>query len=245
MKNKEKIIVANWKSNKTWDDAETFFNEFGTLSNHCDTPNKVIICPPFIYLDTSGLIGEFDGFLLGAQNVSQYNFGAYTGEVSAKMLADYVEYVLVGHSERRGHFHETDEVINEKVKRCVENNITPIICIGETLQQRESGETFSILRHQLQTASKDVSEDKIIIAYEPVWAIGTGKVPTAKEIGETHEYIRRFVGSKIPIIYGGSVTDENSGEIMAIPNVDGVLVGGASLCPKKFARIVQSHIISL
>ena len=224
-----KYIVANWKMNKTNAEAGEFFKEFKTTRE-----NKVVICPPFTALQTV----KDSGVAVGSQNLHWAESGAHTGEISATMLRDVgVEYVLVGHSERRA-AGEDNEMVNKKIKAAIAAGITPIFCIGEPLDVREENATEKLLKWQIETGLRDVDVSKVITAYEPVWAIGTGRVATLDQIRETHAFIKTLVD--VPLLYGGSVTDTNSNEIMAIPNVDGVLVGGAALCPKKFAKICLS-----
>lgn len=209
--------------------AKDFLDEFRP-----QTKNTVVICPPFTALTT---VGAADGFAVGAQNMHYAENGAYTGEVSAEMLVELgVGYVLVGHSERRTKFVETDEFVINKAKAAISNEIVPVVCVGETKEEYQSGKTKDILSRQLSGLGQ--LDGEFIVAYEPVWAIGTGLVPTMEEIADIHVFIRGI--TKAPILYGGSVTDKNAGEIMAIPNVDGVLVGGAALCPNKFTGIINA-----
>lgn len=198
--------------NKTAAEAAEFFKEFSPIGA------KVVICPPYT------AIAVVPEQYRGAQNIHHEESGAYTGEVSGSMLREMrVDYVLVGHSERRTQFGESDELVAKKVTASLRHKITPVLCISDLSQ-------LDIL--------KNVDTSKIIVAYEPVWAIGTGKVATPEHIKEVHAEIRKRV--KCPILYGGSANEKNAAEIMAIPNVDGVLVGGASLCPKKFSAIVNA-----
>lgn len=235
--------------NKTGDSAKEFFTEFASLNKNSNT---VIICPPFTLLHLT----KDKGFHLGAQNMHQAEKGAFTGEISATQLKDAgVKYVLIGHSERRIIFGETCETVNKKNLQCLLHELIPVVCIGETLEERESGQTNEVLTKQLSIAFNSFSSETItpIVAYEPVWAIGTGKVATLEQISETHQFIRDRLqfhfgnaekggsGDRISVLYGGSVTDQNAQEIMSIPNVDGVLVGGASLDAKKFATIVNTQ----
>ncbi len=182
---------------------------------------KLIVCPPFIYLE------ELAGLNFGAQNIHQQLKGAYTGEVSAQMLVEFgVQYCLVGHSERRQHFHETNSDVRAKAETCLGENITPIICIGETLEQYEANQTTEVLERQLDECLP--SKSGFWIAYEPVWAIGTGKTPTTDDISKVHSMLRKK-SPNTTLLYGGSVNGNNAATIFAIPNVDGALVGGASL----------------
>ena len=210
----QKWVVANWKMNGS----KNLLNEYKKTFQNCE---KLIVCLPSIYL------GEPSGLILGAQNIHQQLKGAYTGEVSVPMLVEFsVKYCLVGHSERRQHFHETNSDVRAKAETCLEANITPIICIGETLEQYETNQTTAVLERQLTECLP--SGPGFWMAYEPVWAIGTGKTPTTDEISEVHSMLRE----KLPnttLLYGGSVNGDNAATIFAISNVDGALVGGASL----------------
>ena len=185
---------------------------------------------------------------VGAQNVFYENKGAYTGEVSPVMLKDLnVDYVIIGHSERRKYFHETDEIINLKIKATMSENLNVIFCIGETLEERESEKTFDVLKKQIEKGLENIEKyNSLVLAYEPVWAIGTGKVASEFQIEEAHAFIRNRLkdiysdkADRIRILYGGSVSPENIHPIMNIANVDGVLVGGASLDPEKFLKIIK------
>ncbi len=210
----QKWVVANWKMNGS----KNLLNEYKKIFQNRE---KLIVCPPFIYLE------ELVGLNFGAQNIHQLLKGAYTGEVSVKMLVEFgVKYCLVGHSERRQHFQETNSDVRAKAETCLEANITPIICIGETLEQYEANQTTEVLERQLAECLP--SRSGFWIAYEPVWAIGTSKTPTTYEISKVHLILRE----KLPnttLLYGGSVNGDNAATIFAIPNVDGALVGGASL----------------
>jgi len=233
-----KYIVANWKMNKTNAEAEEFFKEFLNLSHGGADGNRVIICPPFTTISLVAEAKDAWDIRAGAQNVHWADGGAHTGEISATMLSEFgVEYVLVGHSERRA-TGEDNEIVNKKIKAAIAAGLTPIFCIGEPLDVREEDATEKLLKWQIETGLRDVDVSKVITAYEPVWAIGTGRVATMDQIRQTHAFIKTLVD--VPLLYGGSVTDGNAHEIMEIPNVDGVLVGGAALCPKKFAKICLS-----
>ncbi len=196
------------------------------------TNNQVILCVPFTMLNHKS-----KKIAIGAQDVSQHERGAYTGEVSAQMIAEIgTKYVIVGHSERRQYHNETSEQVRQKADRVIEAGMIPIVCVGETLEQKNTGKTFEIIEKQIQESTKDLG--KYIIAYEPVWAIGTGLTPTTEEITTVHTHIRKLTGASL--LYGGSVKASNAVEIMLIPNVDGVLVGGASLKPDDFIPIIES-----
>jgi len=232
-----KIIAANWKMNKTNKEAKAFFAEFTKLQRK--TNNQIIFCAPFTTLATVAKIGKELGFAAGAQNFHPAKNGAYTGEISLDMVAETgARVVLVGHSERRTLFRETDEFINEKIQTALSAGFKVIFCIGETLTERESNKTEAVLKRQITKGLKDVvSHNNLIIAYEPVWAIGTGLTATNAQIKETHAYIKSLID--VPLLYGGSANEKNCAEIFGIPNVDGALVGGASLVAEKFAVMVN------
>ncbi len=211
----------------------------------------VVLCPPFTALsEVSEVIIESDIFL-GAQDIYWFDEGAFTGEVSGKMLKDAgCSFVIIGHSERRQFFNETNESVNKKLRAALANNLTPIVCVGEMLKEREAGKTFDLLKNHIEGALNGLSvEDaaKIVVAYEPVWAIGTGKTATPQQAQEVHKYIRDLlhklfnqeVASEIRIQYGGSVKPDNIAELMRQPDVDGALVGGASLKVDSFSEIVK------
>ena len=218
------------------------------------TDIKVLVCPEFINLHKVTLMADNTPILVGAQNCYSELKGAYTGEISPSMLkAVGCQYCIVGHSERRSIFKEKDNFINAKIKLLLKTDITPILCVGETLEQRQSGNTFQILKEQLDGSlngfeNNDIS--KIVIAYEPVWAIGTGIAATTKEIEETHNWLREYfttnhgesVSDQIYLLYGGSLTDKNAEETFAISNVNGGLIGGASLVAEKFVSIINTAI---
>jgi len=238
------MIAANWKLNKTIGETEDFITSFIPLVKEV-TDIDIVIAPPFTSLQAaSGLLKGSD-IKLAAQNVFYEEKGAFTGEISASMLQSAgCSHVIIGHSERRQYFSETDEVVNKKLKTSRDSGLDVILCIGETLKEREEGITFDILNRQL-TGSLNGSElNGITIAYEPVWAIGTGKTATPEQAGEVHTRIREWLrkygegADKVRILYGGSVKPDNTGSLMAKPDLDGALVGGASLKPDSFAGIV-------
>ena len=232
------FFVANWKLNGNFN----FIDEFITnLFLPKDNSKCVVICPTSIYLDY--ISKSKTGFYLGAQNVSHHKEGAFTGEISAESLSDLnVNFCIVGHSERRQIFYEKDKEINIKSENLINNNLTPIVCIGETLKDKEIGITNDILENQLKNSIPDSSNfENTIIAYEPIWAIGTGLTPTIQEIDDTHRFIREHNAkfNKFKILYGGSVKSKNAKEIISLPNVDGALIGGASLKSDEFTKIIQ------
>ena len=232
------FFVANWKLNGNFQFIDQFIAE---ISLPRDKSKCVVICPTSIHLDY--MIKNKKEFYVGAQNVSQHKVGAFTGEISADSLSDLnVNFCIVGHSERRQSFFEKNEDINHKCKNLIKNNIIPIICVGETLKEKEKGITNDILEEQLKNSIPLLSNfENSIIAYEPVWAIGTGLTPTNEEINDTHSFIREHNAkfNKFKIIYGGSVKANNVNEITSLPNVDGALIGGASLKSDEFTKIIQ------
>jgi triosephosphate isomerase (TIM) len=245
-----KLIAANWKMNKTPDETLAFFREFLPLvAGH--TRDEIVVCPP--YTDAAAAIeaAAGSGIAIGVQNVHWKADGAYTGEISAPMLLCLgVTHVIVGHSERRQYFGETDDTVNLRLKTALEAGLTPICCVGEVLEEREAGITEDVLRRQCVRAFHAVSVKKaakLVVAYEPVWAIGTGKTATPELAAEAHSVIRSEAtevfgeefAAKLRILYGGSVKPDNASTLMAQEEIDGALVGGASLDPKSFAGIVK------
>ncbi|SES93866.1 triose-phosphate isomerase [Anaerobranca gottschalkii] len=244
------IIAGNWKMHKTSSETKEFILEL--LNNFSELENvEVVICPPFTSLETAANLLKGSNIKLGAQNVHYEKSGAFTGEVAPDMLKDLgVDYCIIGHSERRQYFGETDETVNKKVKAVLEVGIIPIMCVGETLSERENGETESVCKTQVTEGLKGLTAEeikKVVIAYEPVWAIGTGKSATKEDADETIGYIRKVVeeiagkevADAIRIQYGGSVKPENITSYMEMPQIDGALVGGASLQVKSFLEIAK------
>jgi|TARA_A100001234_G_scaffold43701_1_gene36018 triosephosphate isomerase len=238
LSNFSSFFVANWKLNGNLQFIDQFISNISlpNANSKC-----VVICPTAIHLDY--LSKNKNGFYVGAQNVSEHEEGAYTGEISVRSLIETnVDFCIVGHSERRQIFKEKDQDINLKSQRLVANNVIPIICIGETLEQKEKGITNTVLEEQLMNSIPSSSTfENTIIAYEPVWAIGTGLTPTIDEIDETHRFIRSHNDkfNKYKILYGGSVKASNAKEITHLANVDGALIGGASLKSEEFTKIIQ------
>ena len=238
LSNFSSFFVANWKLNGNLQFIDQFISNISlpNANSKC-----VVICPTAIHLDY--LSKNKNGFYVGAQNVSEHEEGAYTGEISVRSLIEInVDFCIVGHSERRQIFKEKNEDINLKSERLVANNVIPIICIGETLEQKEKGITNTVLEEQLMNSIPSSSTfENTIIAYEPVWAIGTGLTPTIDEIDETHRFIRSHNDkfNKYKILYGGSVKASNAKEITHLANVDGALIGGASLKSEEFTKIIQ------
>ncbi|MDZ8263065.1 triose-phosphate isomerase [Nostoc sp. ChiQUE01b] len=235
------VIAGNWKMFKTQAETQEFLQGF--LPHLEETPQgrEVVLCPPFT--DLSVLSKTLHGSLiqLGAQNVHWEEFGAYTGEISAPMLTESgVRFVIVGHSERRQYFAETDATVNLRLRTAQRFGLTPILCVGETKQQRDAGEAESLITLQLDKGLVDIDQDNLVIAYEPIWAIGTGDTCEVEEANRIIGLIRsQLTNPNVSIQYGGSVKPNNIDEIMAQPEIDGVLVGGASLEPESFARIVN------
>lgn len=245
----KKTIVGNWKMNGS----TTLVGEIiqGIASAAGKSNNDIVVIPPFVYLSSVIQAVKGANITVGAQNLSEYSDGAYTGEVSGVMLSDVgCQYVLVGHSERRQLFGETDMVVAKKVQEALASQVVPILCVGETLVQRESGEWKLVVERQLKEVVNlcgIATFEKIIVAYEPVWAIGTGKSASAEIANEVHEYIyctlageNDKIRSSLRVLYGGSVTAENSAQYMSEDYIDGVLVGGASLKPSMFSDIILS-----
>ena len=237
--------------NTTSSDSVDLISEINSLVGQ-QTQVQVCICPPFTSLQKSSTLVEQTEVLLGAQNMSAEPSGAYTGEISAEMLRDlYVNFVILGHSERRQYFGETNTTVNLKVLAAVQNNLKPIYCIGETLEERESNMTLEVVKAQVQEglANFPLSEvDNLVLAYEPVWAIGTGKTATDEMAQEVHGAIRSLlkeaygdaVAEKTRIIYGGSMKPSNADDLLAQPDIDGGLIGGASLDSKSFCDLIES-----
>ncbi len=252
---KRPIIAGNWKMFKTPSEGSAFVDEVMKLVLDHEKVD-VIFCPPFTALfNMKDAFESGKHFSLGAQNCHWEESGAFTGEISVGMLKDCrVQYVILGHSERRHIFHESDEWINRKVHSVINGNMTPILCIGETLTQRDKGETEAILDKQLQLGLKGIdSLDNIVIAYEPVWAIGTGLTATPAQVSETHQQIRDILNQlydaeaveNVAILYGGSVKPENAKELILTQGVDGFLIGGASLKVDSFTTIIENVELSI
>jgi triosephosphate isomerase len=235
------VIAGNWKMYKTQAEAMEFLQGF--VSHLSETPEdrEIVLCVPFTALDSLSKNLHGSRIRLGAQNVHWAKEGAFTGEIAAPMLVEVgVRYVVIGHSERRQYFGETDETVNLRLKAAQAAGLTPILCVGETKQQRDAGETEAIIFNQLDKDLQGVDETNLVIAYEPIWAIGTGDTCESIEANRVIGLIRsRLKNPNVSIQYGGSVKPENIDEIMAQPEIDGALVGGASLQPASFARIVN------
>ncbi len=251
---RKNIIAANWKMNMTISEAQGFLEDF-RLDVEDITGVEIVIAPPFTALPKlSELLGGSQKIRLGAQNFYYEKSGAYTGEVSATMLRElFVRYVIIGHSERRQIFGETDGLINKKVKVALASELRPILCVGETLAEREAGKEKSVLETQLRGGLAGVTSADLletVIAYEPVWAIGTGKTATSEQAQECHAHVRAVLAEltdqatadKVRIQYGGSVKPANAKELLSQPDIDGALVGGASLEPRSFVEIVKAGV---
>ncbi len=247
---RQPIIAGNWKMHKTGPETQEFMTQFLPLVagvEHCE----IVLCPPYTALSVIAAASQGTNIAFGAQNMHWELQGAFTGEVSAGMLkAAGCKYVILGHSERREYFGESDAVVNRKVKTALANALLPILCVGEKLEHREAGSTQQVVKGQLLgslagIAAVDVS--KMVLAYEPIWAIGTGRTATSSDAEEVIAFIRAEVGAlvgsaaaeAVRIQYGGSVKPDNAAELMAMPNIDGALVGGASLEPASFAKLVR------
>lgn len=243
---RRKVIAGNWKMNVLPGEALEFVNNLAPIVK--DTKNEVIICVPFTDLFYTLLAVQETNIHVGAQNMHWKESGAYTGEISPDMLKCInVEYVIIGHSERRQYFNETDETVNLKVKSALEHGLKPIVCVGESLEQKEAGNTEKIITSQVAKALEGLTLDDLsntIIAYEPIWAIGTGKTATAEDANNSIKAIRNkikelFNTDDVTILYGGSVKPENAKELFSMPDIDGGLVGGASIKAETFGKIVN------
>ena len=235
------LIAGNWKMYKTQAEAQEFLHGFLHQIDGTPEDREIVLCAPFTTLSTLSRNLHGTRVRVGAQNVHWETSGAYTGEISAPMLTETgVRYVVIGHSERRQYFGETDATVNLRLKAAQEHGLMPILCVGETKQQRDAGETENLICSQLEKDLLDVDQANLVIAYEPIWAIGTGDTCDAKEANRIIGLIRSKLDNKnVSIQYGGSVKASNVDEIMAQPEIDGALVGGASLTPEEFARIVN------
>ncbi|MBX3044666.1 MAG: triose-phosphate isomerase [Candidatus Kapabacteria bacterium] len=245
------LIAGNWKMNTDIQSTGNLIKSIKELIGNQELKSEILVCPPFTNLQIAVSESEGSSIKVGGQNCDFHTSGAYTGEISIDMLKSVgCSYVIIGHSERRTYYYETDETVNFKLKAALSGGITPIICIGETIEERNAGKTYDILERQIRGAYNDLSEDdlaSVVIAYEPVWAIGTGVSATTEQAGDAHSKIRKFIldnyGHKpasIRILYGGSMNDKNSGELLALEDVDGGLIGGASLKAEAFYSIIKS-----
>lgn len=242
------IIAANWKMHQTIGQAQTFIQKLADLVS--DVPARIFIAPPFTAISAAAQAASSTKIVIGAQNMHEADSGPFTGEISASMLKDAgARFVILGHSERRSIFQESDALINRKMQRALEGKqLLPILCIGETQKERDAGKVKETIQGQLEACLKEISPSEIVLAYEPVWAIGTGKTATPEMAEEAHLICREFLGSlwgkpvaeRTSIIYGGSVTPETAPLLLKQSNIDGALVGGASLDIEKFIQIIGS-----
>lgn len=250
---RKKIVAANWKMNKSFSEAEDLIIEIADALDEVELKNvDVVLCPPALYLEMATDIADESSFSVGSQNVYPADSGAFTGEISPSMLADLeVEYCIVGHSERRKYFNESNPFLAQKVDTLLAHDIVPIFCCGELLPEREAGTHFEIVKRQLQESLFHLTEEDlraVVIAYEPVWAIGTGVTATKEQAQEMHAYIRTLVlkrygtetANEVIILYGGSCNAKNAKELFSQPDIDGGLIGGASLKSDEFMAIVLS-----
>jgi triosephosphate isomerase len=243
---RQTIIAGNWKMNPNYDQAMALLQDLAPLSNKDDVTS--IVCPPNIYIQEAKKTLTIH---VGAQNIASMDNGAYTGEISTEMLASMgIKYCIIGHSERRQYFNESNQIVNEKIKQCLKHDITAILCIGESEADNDTGQTEAVLSRQINESLRDIKLNKpqqLIVAYEPVWAIGTGKVASTAYAEDTHAFIRKMLAKQytqtlaqgISILYGGSVKPSNAKELLKQTNIDGALIGGASLSAKDFAEIIS------
>ncbi|WP_434325512.1 triose-phosphate isomerase [Mesomycoplasma hyorhinis] len=235
------IIIGNWKMNKTFTQTKEFFSAFNQL--YIENKNKInqnldfAVALPAI--NVAAFSKNTTKLELAVQNMSQFEKGAYTGEISAQMLLDLnVKYAIIGHSERRQYFKETDLDVNAKTQQAIKNNIIPVVCVGETLEEYEAQKTSQVIEYQLENSLKDVDLSKVIVAYEPIWAIGTGKTATPEQAQQVCKFIRKQTNKNLTILYGGSVSQENIEQLLNQADINGALVGGASLKVDSFIKLL-------
>lgn len=245
-----RMVIGNWKMYKTHSEAERYLTDF--IPHIKDSTVEIYLAMPYTLIDLGVRLTKGTSIAIGAQNMNDASEGAFTGEIAARMLVDAgASFVILGHSERRTLFHESDSMINRKVKKALQSNLRPVLCVGESLAEREAGKTHEILEQQLKNGLADVSIDHLsqaILAYEPVWAIGTGETATPQVAEEAHRFIRQLIESlwgvdlaqRQILLYGGSVRLANVPALMEQPDIDGLLVGGASLLPDSFAQIINA-----
>ncbi len=251
---KRKLIVANWKMNQLLAQLRQFFKTLADAKITSDAV-ELVVCPSLPYLASAVEAASGSKVAIGAQNVSECDFGAFTGEVAAQMLTDIgCKWVLIGHSERRSLYHETDELVGKKTAKALSVGLNPILCVGETLAQREAGITDATVQSQLRAALKGIAaqtQPELVFAYEPVWAIGTGKTATAEEANRVHGVIRQELAAiygeaaarSARILYGGSAKPDNAASLLQQPHIDGLLIGGASLAADSFAKIAAAGVV--
>lgn len=249
---RRKVVAGNWKMNMNLSGTIELISAIKNELSKSDSKSEVIVCPPFTSLETAVTVVKGSSIKVGAQNMHYESDGAFTGEISADMLKSVgCEYVILGHSERRTLFGESDEMINKKVKKALSSGLKPIFCVGETLEERESNLTEKVVEKQVKNGLSGISESELselIIAYEPVWAIGTGKTASPEQAQEVHKFIRNLISKlysnnladNLVIQYGGSVKPDNAEELFSQPDIDGGLIGGASLKADSFISIVNS-----
>lgn len=249
------IIVGNWKMHKTIAEAKSFVDKLAPSA--ANTKAGVWLAVPFTAIQASAEVAKPTRIVIGAQNAHEQESGAFTGEISCSMLKDAgASFVILGHSERRKLFHETDICINKKVKRALHDKLRPIVCVGETLEQHQAGQAFSVIEQQLSQSLKDLNSieiENIILAYEPTWAIGTNLTATPEQAENIHKFCREFlshqwtssVAEKIVILYGGSVKPDNASALLRESDVDGLLVGGSSLSVDSFSKIIDCYNINV
>jgi triosephosphate isomerase len=248
---RRKLIAGNWKMNKTAADGVALIKDIAAEVGRLGTVD-IVVCPPFTALESAAKALEGQSVKLGAQNMHPEKSGAYTGEVAAEMLRNlFVSHVILGHSERRTYFAETDAFINKKVVAALANQLKPILCVGETLAEREGNQTLTVVKRHVEEGLKGVTAEQmanVVIAYEPVWAIGTGKVATTAQAQEVHAFIRDLltklygapIAQKVRILYGGSMKPSNAPELLAEKDIDGGLIGGAALEARSFIDLVKA-----
>ena len=249
---KPKLVIGNWKMNRSFEEAEDLISDIQDAIESWTLQTSVVICPPFPYLELVTDHADESDFEAGAQNCSEFENGAYTGEVSASMLADLgVNFCIVGHSERRKYFHETHDIIAEKIDRLMTQNLIPVFCCGELLEERKAGNHFAVVEKQINASLFHLPKEhfeQVVIAYEPVWAIGTGETATPEQAQEMHYFIRSLIEKKFGtetayntyILYGGSCNAKNALELFSQPDIDGGLIGGASLKAEEFISIIEA-----
>jgi triosephosphate isomerase (TIM) len=251
---RKKIIAGNWKMNKTFDEGMALVTEtVGMVKDEYSGSAQVVIIPPFVHINAvSRMVADHQNIFSGAQNCSNHESGAYTGEVSAGMIKSCgASYVIIGHSERRQYFNEHNDWLAQKIDAVLKNGLTPIYCCGETLEEREANKHFEVLKSQVSEGLFHLTANQfanVVIAYEPVWAIGTGKTATTAQAQEVHAFIRNLVKEKydaatadnLTIQYGGSVKADNAAELFSAPDIDGALVGGAALQSRSFVDIIKA-----
>ena len=254
---RRKVIAGNWKMNKDIHETAALINELRERLKDFRNEVEIVLCPAFTSLVIAKTLMKDSAMKLGAQNISHQDYGAYTGEISARMLKEIgCEYVVLGHSERRQYFKETNDLVNAKVQKAFQAGLTPIVCIGETFDERESGITDTVITTQVKGVLWELDSSqisKIIIAYEPVWSIGTGKNATPDQANDVHKLIRKLVSQitswsvaeKLIIQYGGSMNAQNASTLLGQPDIDGGLIGGASLKSDAFMAIIQAGVEAL